>query len=98
MSFSLNVKKEIYMLIKTRHCAIAELSAIIDYCSDICYNPLFINISSDNELLLKKFKSIIKFLFNIDIYISTDNGKTYKIFIHQQIMAKHIKFLYKIKT
>ncbi len=81
MSFSLDVKKEIYNIINNRHCAIAELSAIVDFCADISYNPLFINISSENKLLLEKFKNIIDFIFDEKVNILTDNGKTYKIFI-----------------
>lgn len=81
MSFSLNIKQEIFGLINTRHCAIAELSAIIDYCADIGYTPLFISISTENKFLVEKFKIIIKFIFNTDILICTDNGKTYKVFI-----------------
>ena len=81
MSFSLDVKKEIYNIINNRHCAIAELSAIVDFCADISYNPLFINISSENKLLLEKFKNIINFIFDEKVNILTDNGKTYKIFI-----------------
>lgn len=81
MSFSLNIKQEIFALINTRHCAIAELSAIIDYCVDIGYKPLFISISTENKFLVEKFKMLIKFIFNTDILISTDKGKTYKVFI-----------------
>ncbi len=89
MSFSLNVKKEIYTIIHNRHCAIAELASIIDFCSDISYNPLFISISSENKFILDKFKSLIKFIFDIDILINSDNGKSYKIFIdNKELITK----------
>ncbi len=90
MSFSLDVKKEVYTIINNRHCAIAELSAIIDYCADIGYNPLFISISSENKFMLDKFKNLLKFIFNIDINIDTDNGKSYKIFICDEELINKI--------
>lgn len=90
MSFSLNVKKEIYNIINNRHCAIAELSAIVDFCADISYNPLFISISSENKLLLDKFQNIIKFIFGENVNILTDRGKTYKIFIEDKELIHKI--------
>lgn len=84
MSFSLDVKKEISKIISTRHCAIAELASIINFCGDICFNPLSINISSENKLILQKLKDIIKFIFNVDVNIYTDTGKSYKISINDQ--------------
>lgn len=90
MSFSLNTKKEIYKIINNRHCAIAELAAIVDYCADISYNPLFISISSENHFILDKFKNIIKYIFNVDILVSTDNGKSFKIFIYEEDLIHKI--------
>lgn len=90
MSFSLNVKKEIYNIINNRHCAIAELSAIVDFCADISYNPLFISISSENKILLEKFQNIIKFIFVEEVNILTDRGKTYKIFIEDRELIHKI--------
>ncbi|WP_250277650.1 DNA-binding protein WhiA [[Clostridium] colinum] len=90
MSFSLNVKKEIYTIINNRHCAISELSAIIDHCADIGYNPLFINIVSENILLLEKFKNLLKFIFDIDVCITKDNSKTHKIFIQKEELINKI--------
>lgn len=90
MSFSLDVKREIYKIINNRHCAIAELSAIIDYCADVGYNPLFISISSENKFILDKFKNLIKFIFNIDIKINIHNGKLYKVFIYNEELIDKI--------
>lgn len=90
MSFSLDTKKEIYKIINNRHCAIAELAAIVDYCADISYNPLFISISSENHFILDKFKNIIKYIFSVDILVSTDNGKSFKIFIDEEDLIHKI--------
>lgn len=90
MSFSLDVKREVYTIINNRHCAIAELSAIVDYCSDIGYNPLFISISSENRFMVYKFKNLVKFIFDIDIVIDTDSGKSYKIFICDELLINNI--------
>ena len=90
MSFSLNVKNEIYKQINNKHCSVAELAAIIDYCADIGYNPLFISICSENELLLNKFINIIDFIFNTKVDITTDNKKSFKIFIDDDILINKI--------
>ena len=84
MSFSLNVKKEISKILNNRHCSIAELASIINFCGDIKYEPLSINILSENKIILDKFKYIIKYIFNIDICIYSDNGRTYKISIDNE--------------
>lgn len=91
MSFSINVKNEIINIINNRHCAIAELSAIINYIGKVKEEngELFFIFNSENENLLKKCQMLIKYIFNEEICINYEKAKSFNItlkdkeFIHK---------------
>lgn len=74
MSFSSQVKNELVNYNeKARHCKIALLSGIINYCGLVTGQDL--KISSENDLLMVKCKELLKELFGIktDIVHISDN-------------------------
>lgn len=75
MSFSLNVKNEIADIIHNKHCAMAEMFAIISLSANISFSPLSIVISTENKLLVKKFEFLLKYLFNGEKFIFYKNSK-----------------------
>lgn len=90
MSFSLNTKREISKIINKRHCIIAELAAIINSCSIVKTNKLSLKIVSENEFIVQKFCKLINTIFEENIKIASDNGKTYKIIINDEYFLKKV--------
>lgn len=83
MSFSINVKNEIINIINSRHCAIAEFSAIINYIGKIKKDDekYYLIFNSENENLLKKCQTLIEYIFEEKIYINYEKNKSFNIII-----------------
>ena len=69
MSFSSEVKKEIFGFLGPRHCRIAELSAIIDACGDVHLENgrTIIKFKDENSLYQRKYRSLSLMDFEGDI-------------------------------
>lgn len=68
MSFSGDIKEELVKYVtEARHCAIAELAAIVSLCG---INENEICIFSENKLLLKRCLELIKIIFKDNIHVS----------------------------
>ena len=67
MSFSGNIKEELERVIApSRHCQLAEMAAIYDFCGKPAEeNEGKIVISSENELPVRKFFTLVKKTFNM---------------------------------
>lgn len=79
MSFSSDVKNELVNIdIKSRHCAIAELSAIIPIClrydNDICF------LQTENSFVAKRLERLLRvtFSFNIESTVYKKENTAYK--------------------
>lgn len=91
MSFSFNVKSEVINIVNNRHCAIAELSAIINYSSKLHFGKnIKLIINSENKLLIKKTIEIINFLFNINLNISNRKSRQYQVVIDDKIIIEKL--------
>ncbi len=83
MSFSADIKEELAKQeCQARHCLIAEIAAIISFCGkveisvDNCY---CIKINTENRLVARKYFTLLKKTFNIDIDVSIRQGtKVYR--------------------
>lgn len=97
MSFSINVKNEVINIINNRHCSIAELSAIINYIGKIKYENGNISLIfiSENESLLKKCKTLFKYIFDVNLPINYNKNKLFNIIIHDKCFID--KIFYTIK-
>lgn len=86
MSFSSKVKEELYQTeTQTRHCQLAELSAILQFSGKLrrkkngTKNSFFLEISTENSLVARKCFTLMKKAFNIDTSITVrQNGKQAK--------------------
>lgn len=68
MSFSSEVKQELAKQIsRSRHCQLAELTAILTMEGRIRKNPLTIDLLTENPLLTEKFNVLVKRAFSIDV-------------------------------
>ena len=69
MSFSSEVKEELYgHIASSRHCQLAEIAAIIDASGLIEKGPegeIILFLQDDNELVIRKFFTLLKKAFNI---------------------------------
>lgn len=72
MSFSSKVKEELSAVIPSaRHCQIAELASILQFCGKICppgqdeNTPVLIKIHTENELVARKCFTLLRKAFNI---------------------------------
>ncbi|MDL2302274.1 DNA-binding protein WhiA [Lachnospiraceae bacterium OttesenSCG-928-D06] len=87
MSFSSEVKDELYKQISAaRHCQMAELSAIMNFCGNYGQDKngrYTIGFNTENEALVRKGFTLLKKSFNID----TENGSN-----EQEIKAVLAKF------
>lgn len=68
MSFSYRVKDELAKQIPTaRHCQIAELMAIVSFCGEVIQGEwLFIQVTTENELVARKCFTLLQKAFNIE--------------------------------
>ena len=68
MSFSSDVKEELARQhSKSRHCQIAELSAMIMQEGRISMQPLSLSFETENPILLEKYATLMKRAFQIDV-------------------------------
>ena len=68
MSFSSDVKAELARQhSKSRHCQIAELSAMIMQEGRISMQPLSLSFETENPILLEKYATLMKRAFQIDV-------------------------------
>lgn len=68
MSFSSDVKEELArQYSKSRHCQIAELSAMIMQEGRISMEPLALSFDTENPVLIEKYAILMKRAFDIDI-------------------------------
>lgn len=99
MSFSKSVKEELSLQINdARHCRLAELAAILTYGGQLIENEfnLFLKLQTENPLLARKYFTLIKKTFNINIDISikknqgVKDNQTYTLIVKNQDMAINI--------
>lgn len=101
MSFSKKVKEELSMQINdARHCRLAELAAILTYGGQLIENKshLYLKLQTENSVVARKYFTLIKKTFNINIDISikrnSDQGikdnQIYSIIVKNQDMAINI--------
>lgn len=100
MSFSGEVKEELsYQMSSSRHCQIAELSAIVMLCGQIIQRPssnIFLKIQTENLSVARKYFTLLKKTFNIeaDVLIKgnvlSSNSRAYFIIIRKQLDVEKI--------
>lgn len=74
MSFSSDVKEELArQYSKSRHCQIAELSAMIMQEGRISMNPFSLSFDTENLTLIEKYTSLMKRAFDIDVETGLDS-------------------------
>ena len=91
MSFSGNIKEELEKLIvPARHCQLSELAAIYDFCSKKSEeNNDKIVISSENEMAVRKYFTLLKKTFNMNKDFSWEDfpdrkkGASYRLIIDE---------------
>lgn len=80
MSFSSDVKEELArQYSKSRHCQIAELSAMIMQEGRISMDPLALSFETENPILIEKYAILMKRAFDIDISKALDSQSCKKI-------------------
>lgn len=80
MSFSSDVKEELArQYSKSRHCQIAELSAMIMQEGRISTNPLALSFETENPVLIEKYAMLMKRAFDINIEEALDSQNCKKI-------------------
>lgn len=80
MSFSSDVKEELArQYSKSRHCQIAELSAMIMQEGRISIEPLALSFETENPILIEKYAILMKRAFEIDITKPLDSSSCKKI-------------------
>ena len=80
MSFSSDVKEELArQYSKSRHCQIAELSAMIMQEGRISIEPLALSFETENPILIEKYAILMKRAFEIDITKPLDSSSCEKI-------------------
>ncbi len=99
MSFSGKIKEELERVsVNSRHCQLAELAAIYDFCgkrSDEMTSEMV--ISSENELAVRKFFTLLKKTFNMNKDYSSDavcyekKGANHKLEIEDQALARKVR-------
>lgn len=74
MSFSSDVKEELArQYSKSRHCQIAELSAMIMQEGRISMQPLALSFETDNPILIEKYATLMKRAFDVDVEKTLDS-------------------------
>lgn len=80
MSFSSDVKEELArQYSKSRHCQIAELSAMIMQEGRISMDPFSLSFDTENLTLIEKYTSLMKRAFDIDVETGLDSQDCKKI-------------------
>lgn len=80
MSFSSDVKEELArQYSKSRHCQVAELSAMIMQEGRISMDPLGLSFETDNPILIEKYAMLMKRAFDIDVEKPLDSQDCKKI-------------------
>jgi len=80
MSFSSDVKEELArQYSKSRHCQIAELSAMIMQEGRISMQPLALSFETDNPILIEKYATLMKRAFDVDVEKPLDSQDCKKI-------------------
>ena len=80
MSFSSDVKEELArQYCKSRHCQIAELSAMIMQEGRICMHPPALSFDTENPILIEKYKGLMKRAFDIHVEEGLDSKDCKKI-------------------
>ena len=80
MSFSSDVKEELArQYSKSRHCQIAELSAMIMQEGRISVNPLALSFETENPVLIEKYASLMKRAFDVNLQEPLDSQTCQKI-------------------
>jgi DNA-binding protein WhiA len=82
MSFSKGVKEELSMQMgDARHCRLAELAAILTYGGQLIQNKtqLLLKFQTENLALARKYFTLIKKTFNINIDISIKRNQSSKV-------------------
>ena len=80
MSFSSDVKEELARQhSKSRHCQIAELSAMIMQEGRISVQPLALSFETENPVLLEKYAVLMKRAFDINVEAGLDSQDCKKI-------------------
>lgn len=80
MSFSSDVKEELArQYSKSRHCQIAEISAMIMQEGRISMQPLALSFETDNPILIEKYATLMKRAFDVDVEKPLDSQDCKKI-------------------
>ena len=106
MSFSGNIKKELERInVGSRHCQLAELAAIYDFCGrDREEGKDHMVISSENELAVRKFFTLLKKTFNMykdyrdDTLAYCKSGASYRLEITDTEEAERVRSAIKVTT
>ena len=99
MSFSGNIKEELERVnAPSRHCQLAELAAIYDFCGKRSgENDGKMVISSENELAVRKFFTLLKKTFNMykdckaDAPVYAKSGAAYRLVIEDEEDAGRVR-------
>ena len=80
MSFSSDVKEELArQYSKSRHCQIAEISAMIMQEGRISVNPLALSFETENLVLIEKYTALMKRAFDVNAEEALDSNSCKKI-------------------
>jgi len=97
MSFSKKVKDELVMHVgNARHCRLAELSAILTFGGQLINSGshLILKLQTENQAVARKYFTLIKKTFNINIEISVkqngNNNLAYTLIIYNNEMVSKI--------
>lgn len=96
MSFSKKVKDELVMQVgNARHCMLAELSAILTFGGQLIQSGsrLILKLQTENQAVARKYFTLLKKTFNIDINISVklnQNNLTYTLIIYNNELVLKI--------
>lgn len=105
MSFSTNIKEELGKHVGlARHCQLAELAVIIALCGKVGKgeNGYFIEISTENEIVIRKCFTLLEKTFNINACSQTDENNrlkkngSYTIRIDDDIQARRVLSAFKM--
>lgn len=79
MSFSSEIKQELsYQLPPARHCRLAEISAILSFCSHVeagADGPESVRMHTENLAVARKYFTLLKKTFNIDMSVSVRQNR-----------------------
>ncbi len=104
MSFSGNIKEELERVnASSRHCQLAELAAIYDFCAkELPETEGKMVISSENELAVRKFFTLLRKTFNMykdcraDAPVYARSGSAYRLVIEDESDAAKIRSAIKV--